>query len=222
MTTAYFIVQQTLKRSSSLIPLTTSKFANRLATRKTPKVRLLPFVGHRSSDFNLTLQQKMDKEQENPVDQLLARLTQQQEILTRQKQQLDENGEEDGSSSATDPYATTTLTESVETSDGRPDAAEVFRLKKELQLAQQRMAEMNIELTQSRITKHTVEEAIGSPFPSAQHLAFNMSGSGLPHQTGFHGRASPGHATSHVAAGPNALRIDTNVPTANDMFTPQQ
>lgn len=166
----------------------------------------------------------MDKEQESSVDQLLARLTQQQEVLTRQKQQLDENEEEDGSSSATDPYANTTLTESVENSDGRPDAAEVFRLKKELQLAQERMAQMDLELTQSRITKHTVEEAIGSPFPAAQHLAFNSTGPGmLLSQNAFHGRASPIHPIGHMPPGPSTgLRIDTGVPPGSETYTPQQ
>ena len=166
----------------------------------------------------------MEKEQESPVDQLLARLTQQQEVLSRQKQQLGENEEHDASSSATDPYANAEFNENVETSDGRPDAAEVFRLKKELQLAQERMAQMDLELTQSRITKHTVEEAIGSPFPAAQHLAFNMSGPGmLPDQNVFQGRASPIHPIGHMPPYSNVgLRIDTGVPNSSESYTPQQ
>lgn len=100
----------------------------------------------------------------------------------------DEN--EDGSSSATDPYAETRPTESMTNSnDGRPDAAEVMRLKKELELAKERMAQMDLQLSsvrhvpsnqdlldQSRIAQHTVEQAIGSPFPGAQNLAFNLDG----------------------------------------------
>lgn len=165
-----------------------------------------------------------EKEQESPVDQLLARLTQQQELLTRQKQQLGENEDADFSSSATDPYADTNITESADNSNGRPDAAEVFRLKKELAFAQERMAQMDLELTQSRITKHTVEEAIGSPFPAAQHLAFNITGPSMrPLQNGFQGRVSPLLTFDHRSTAPNtALRVNTNIPTASDMYTPQQ
>lgn len=165
----------------------------------------------------------MEKEQQSPVDQLLARLNQQKEVFARQKQRLSENEDESGSSSATDPYATTPPTESVVYSDGRPDAAEVFRLKKELELARERMAQMDLELTQSRITRHTVEEAIGSPFPAAQHLAFNITGPGmLPIQSSFHDRGSPVGSTGHVPRGPGlGLRIDTGMTAGGDMYTPQ-
>lgn len=165
-----------------------------------------------------------DKEQVNPVDQLLARLTQQQDILTRQKQQLSENQADDGSSSGTDPYANTTPPESAETPDGRPDAAEVFRLKKELAFAQQRMAQMDLELTQSRITKHTVEEAIGSPFPAAQHLAFDIAQPGMLHgQNGFTGRVSPLHQNGQISSAVGSgIRLDTNMSGAGNIYTPQQ
>ncbi|KAK5136495.1 hypothetical protein LTR08_003140 [Meristemomyces frigidus] len=147
---------QGLKRSSSAypMPLTTSRLVNQLPPTASPKIS------------------------ENPVDALLAKLTEQQAA----RQRMDS----DSSSSATDPYATTPPTESA-VSDGRPDAVEVYRLKKELELAQNRMAQMDLqmskerqermsELDQSRITQHTVEQAIGSPFPAAQHLAFSMAG----------------------------------------------
>lgn len=128
-----------------------------------------------------------------PVNDLLAKLTEQQELLSRQTRELDEN--KSTSSSATDPYAQTPPTEH---SDGRPDAAEVFRLKKELELANERMAQMDLQLTQSRLAKHTMEEAIGSPFPAAQHLAASISGqtmmpsaSGLVQAAGYSQSASP-------------------------------
>lgn len=165
-----------------------------------------------------------DKEQENPVDQLLARLTQQQEVFNRQKQQLDENHGDDGSSSATDPYANATPPKSVEISDGRPDAAEMFRLKKELAFAQERMAQMDLELTQSRITKHTVEEAIGSPFPAAQHLAFNISEPGMVRgQNGFTSGVSPMHSTGQMpTTSGNGLRLDTNMAGATNLYNSHQ
>lgn len=117
----------------------------------------------------------MAKQQNNdtPVDELIAKLTAQQELLSRQKRSIEEHENTSTSSSQTDPYATTPPTESA-TSDGRPDAAEVFRLKKELEVANERMAQMDLQLTQSRLAQHTMEEAIGSPFPAAQHLAANI------------------------------------------------
>ena len=168
----------------------------------------------------------MENEKDSPVNQLLARLTQQQEVLAHRKQQQLEENEGDGSSSATDPYANTPPTESVGNSDGRPDSADFLRLKKELELARERMAQMELEVTQSRLTKHTVEEAIGSPFPAAQHLAFNLTGPGmLPPQQGFQGRASPFRPHVNAAQGPGpgpGLWVDTGVAPGNDLYTPQQ
>ena len=128
----------------------------------------------------------MAKENENPVSELLARLTQQQQNLSRQKEANEDHSS--GTSSATDPYGNTEPTESVAGSDERPDAAEVLRLQKELELAKERMAQMDLELIHSRIAKHTVEEAIGSPFPAAQQLAFNIGGISA---NALQGRASP-------------------------------
>lgn len=164
----------------------------------------------------------MEKEQQNPVvDQLLARFTQQQGLLSRQKQQLDENAEDNRSSSPTDPYAGTPPIDSAVDMSGRPDAAEVFRLKKELELAKERMAQMDLELTQSRIARHTVEEAIGSPFPAAQHLAFNLSVPGvMSAPTSFQGRTSPlppiGRGAHRAGLG---LRVDTGLSSDNDVYS---
>lgn len=166
----------------------------------------------------------MDSDSESPINQILAKLTQQQEVLARQKQQVEEN-EGDDSSSATDPYANTPPTESVDTSDGRPDSAEVFRLKKELELTRERMAQMEIEVNQSRLAKHTVEDAIGSPFPTAQHLAFNFGTPGMMHPQGtFPGRASPFRQRAHGAQGVGAsgLWIDTGLQPTAHPYQPQQ
>ncbi|KAK3705807.1 hypothetical protein LTR37_013114 [Vermiconidia calcicola] len=192
-----------LNRSSSVMPLTTSKLANQLPPRNSP-IRM----GNRKED--------------SPVSELLARLTHQQEMLSRQKQQLDDKSNSGGSSSPTDPYANTPPTESVANSDGRPDAAEVLRLQKELELTRERMAQMDLELTQSRLARHTVEEAIGSPFPAAQHLAFNIMGQSMQAQNGLQGRASPFRPAGPATHGPGGgLWIDTGVPGGGDMYTPQ-
>ncbi|WPH04226.1 Hypothetical protein R9X50_00711500 [Acrodontium crateriforme] len=198
-----------LKRSTSAmpIPLTTSKLINQLPLQgdDSPKARTL------SSTRKLVLK-LMDLQaqnvgvQRNPVDDLLSKLTEHQAVLSRQKQEI----EESSSSTGTDPYATTPPTDTITHShDGRPDAAEVFRLKKELELAKERMAQMDIQLsrerderiaqaeidfTQSQLARSTVEAAIGSPFPSAPHLAFNMAHQGpAPVGMNGHGRASPAY-----------------------------
>ncbi len=166
------------------------------------------------------------KEEQSTVDKLLARLNEQQQIFARQKQQLDQNSDGEGSTSTTDATFTTPATESaISSKHGRPDAAEFIRLKKELELAQQRMAQMDLELTQSRIAKHTVEEAIGSPFPTAQQLAFNhltSQGTLLSHNNfTAHAQAVPkGHTFQGPGPG-HGLRIDTTVSTGNDIYTPQ-
>jgi hypothetical protein len=164
--------------------------------------------------------QKMEKENNGPVNELVTLLTKQQEALSRKKQQPDEHSNEDGSSSPTDPFANTPPTESVSNSEGCPDPAQFLRLQKELEFARERMAEMDLELTQSRITRHTVEEAIGSPFPAAQHLAFNI-GSGVANTP--HGRATPFRPGVQIAHSPGAgLWIDTGVPAGGDVYTAPQ
>lgn len=128
---------------------------------------------------------------EAPVHELLAKLAEQQQLMRRQKEELQANENISPVSSATDPYASTPPNEF--TSDGRPDAAEVFRLKKELELANERMAQMNLALTQSHLAQHTMEQAIGSPFPTAQHLAVNIAGPQFV-QPANNVNAGPGYA----------------------------
>ncbi|KAF7195610.1 Meiotic coiled-coil protein 2 [Pseudocercospora fuligena] len=160
-----------LKRTSSALPLplTTSRLANR---GPPPQARLPP-----ANKFNPFLPGSADTYQPKPnmavsaapMTDILGKLNLQQDLLSRQKRELDEN--KSTSSSATDPYAQTPPTE---TSDGRPDSAQVLHLQKQLQQANERMAEMGLQLTQSRLAQHTMQEAIGSPFPAAQHLAANI------------------------------------------------
>lgn len=124
------------------------------------------------------------------VDELIDKLTRHQSMLSQQKRQTEgSENRSDSSAAATDPYANTPPTESAP-SDGRPDAAEVFRLKKELELANERMAQMDLQLTQSNLAQHTMEQAIGSPFPAAQHLAATIPGQGM----------MPGAPSMHAAS----------------------
>jgi hypothetical protein len=158
-------------------------------------------------------------ENDSPVNELLARLSQHHAESRQQKQTDERSSNGGGSSSATDPFANNTPpTESV-TSDGRPDAAEFLRLQKDLEFTRERMAQMELELTQSRIARHTVEEAIGSPFPAAQQLAYNI-GSGA---AATQGRASPYRAAPPPQGNnaPPSLWVDTGVQPNSDMYTPQ-
>jgi len=92
------------------------------------------------------------------------------------QQQMKQGGgvpvDDDSSSVTTDPYANTPPVASSATPDSQ-DAAEVYRLKRELELANERMAQMQMDFTQSHLARQTVEQAIGSPFPAAQDLAYN-------------------------------------------------
>ncbi|KAF1353224.1 armadillo-type protein [Delphinella strobiligena] len=116
----------------------------------------------------------------SPMDALLARLSEQQGRLAKQKDELtaqNKTSYHSGFSSCstldlpnTDPYATTPRTASNNNSDSPPDPAEVLRLKQELVTAQTTIAHMDQELSQSRITKHTMEQALGSQFdPDYDH-----------------------------------------------------
>nr|POE84628.1 meiotic coiled-coil protein 2 [Quercus suber] len=202
--------------STTALPLTTSKLMNlSCSPHGLPQVRRKDsFVLSTSNgtDVFQDVKNTSGKATTNPVDNLLAKLVKHQAVLNRRKEAAEVENDEDSSSSGTEPSRPTPATASLASSDDNAEAAEVLRLKKELELAQERMAQMDLqlaherdermaqaemELTQSRIARHTVEEAIGSPFPAAQHLAFNMAGLGVVNanvpirQTDFRGRNSP-------------------------------
>ncbi|GAB7365395.1 hypothetical protein MBLNU230_g6473t1 [Neophaeotheca triangularis] len=164
-----------LKRNFSAMPLPLgkSKHVNKAVARDREGSEVSKRFHISNSAPSLTLLTPSKKENMEPMEELMAKLAHQQKQLNRTQQMLAARND-DNSSTVTDPFAGTPPTES-NTSDGRPDAAEVFKLKKELEIATNRLAQMDLELEQSRITKHTVEQAIGSPFPAAQHLAFNIN-----------------------------------------------
>lgn len=195
-----------MKRSASMmpLPLTTSKLINRLPglVQGSPKVRCYQESPANTIDTDSALQQAtMQKEEASPDDELLAILT--QRVNISQEKEVD-----DSSSSATDPYATTPPTESLaSTSGGRPDAAEVLRLQKELALTQQRMVQMDMQLArerqerihqadiidhQNQVARYTVEQAIGSPIPAHNvgHEPYARPGSG--YRRGYIPPVTPG------------------------------
>lgn len=109
----------------------------------------------------------------SPMDELLAHLAEQEVVSSKQRlehQQLNAQHHAEGSRSSshsgseqpnTDSYAITPRTGSQEPS---ASPKTVLRLQQELDMAQNQIAHMNQELNQSRITKHTMEQAMGSQF----------------------------------------------------------
>ncbi|TGO13462.1 hypothetical protein BTUL_0069g00290 [Botrytis tulipae] len=121
----------------------------------------------------------------NPVDKLLAKLSEQQAVLNRQHEALRNSDDYSSNNSRTLDYcsaptsvpitpatenfdsgtattAPTTRPQSRGDGDNQPSAEEVLRLKIELEAAKGRIARMDQELAQNRITKHTIDQAIGS------------------------------------------------------------
>ena len=120
----------------------------------------------------------------NPMDMLLARLSEQQATLSQQttvphladdatRGQAITTYEFASKSSATSSLSITPATNSAEdtasassvdnaeipaeTTTPKPTKEEVLRLKIELEKAKGKIARMDQELTQTRITKHTIE-----------------------------------------------------------------
>lgn len=124
----------------------------------------------------------------NPMDRLLAKLSEQQATINKQHEVLQtgddvhrthvSSGVEYATASATSSLSVTPATNSAEgTVSGnstdtvdtieekhtpQPNKDEVLRLKIELEKAKGKISRMDQELTQTRITKHTIEQAIGS------------------------------------------------------------
>lgn len=124
----------------------------------------------------------------NPMDRLLAKLSEQQATINKQHEVLQTGDDlhrahvssavEYAATSAGSSLSITPVTNSTEgTASGNstdtidsveekgtphPSKDEVLRLKIELEKAKGKIARMDQELTQTRITKHTIEQAIGS------------------------------------------------------------
>ncbi|KAL9097817.1 MAG: hypothetical protein Q9165_000143 [Trypethelium subeluteriae] len=118
--------------------------------------------------------QELDK----PTVEILAGLSEQQELLEKQQQEL--KAADSGISPISVQYSdaspagsvgitpdTETFATTPKTEDGSNDSTkdsddEVRRLREELTVANNRIAKMDEELTQTRITKHTLDQAMGT------------------------------------------------------------
>src|SRR4051812_43249372 len=115
----------------------------------------------------------------NPMDKLLAKLSEQQDALSKQRELLKSSDDNIAynrtvdyisaasnsvlATPATDSFnpstAPTTNTPSIAGDDSSQlSAAEVLRLKLELEAAKGRIARMDQELAETRITKHTLDQ----------------------------------------------------------------
>ena len=120
------------------------------------------------------------------MDQILAQLSEKQTLLHTQKEALKsmDNGQighidNDSSSNdsvqltpATDSFDITPKSEGNDDKTVQLDAAELARLKQELNAAKDKIARQEQELSQTRVIKHTFDQAMGPP----SEMDFHSSG----------------------------------------------
>ncbi len=122
-----------------------------------------------------------DEMQPGSMDSLLAKLSEQQALLAKQKTALptkgdDESHAKEGSSASSTlltpasesfSYTNTANTARDEDDKLRIEASEMARLKKELDDAKDQIARQRQELDQTRVIKHTFDQAMGPPSEAA-------------------------------------------------------
>lgn len=110
------------------------------------------------------------------MESLLVTLAQQEALLTKQQENLAgrTDSEPKDPDSSLDSSLVTPDSDSLG-ANSRPDSTtqsqarsssdpeELLRLKRELEDAKHRIARMDMELSQNRITQHTIEQGLGSP-----------------------------------------------------------
>ena len=118
-----------------------------------------------------------DEMQPGSMDSLLAKLSEQQTLLAKQKTALptkrdNESQAKEGSSASSTlltpasesfSYTNTANTAKDEDDKLRIEASEMARLKKELDDAKDQIARQKHELDQTRVIKHTFDQAMGPP-----------------------------------------------------------
>lgn len=115
----------------------------------------------------------VQNEQPQVVTELFAKVRAQQEDMLARQQRAVENAEQRSTSPTnTNPFDDTSPSD--HSSEEQLD--EVYLLKRKLELANERVEQMQLQLNQSHLAQHTMEQAIGSPFPAAQHLAASIPG----------------------------------------------
>jgi hypothetical protein len=140
----------------------------------------------------------------SPMDKLLAKLSEQTAAISKQHEALKSSEDSTAytrtveyisSSSSAVPISTLPITPVTETHNnsvapstraasivgdsGSEGGEEVLRLKLELEAAKVRMARMDQELAQSRITKHTIDQAMGPVSEADFSMSSEMSNAHL-------------------------------------------
>lgn len=115
---------------------------------------------------------------DNPVDMLLAKLSEQQAEISKQRSVLKAEEDTPVKARILEYISTTTNSDdsvnaeivdgsvtsappAISSTDSQATVEDVLRLKLELQLAKGKIARMDQELAQNRITKHTLDQVIG-------------------------------------------------------------
>lgn len=168
------------------------------------------------------------------MDKLLAKLSEQQDALAKQRE-LFKSSDNNSAYNCTVEYVscannsalvapvtdnpnsnsglTTSAANPTEDDSAQLSTDEVLRLKLELEAARGRIARMDQELAQTRITKHTIDQVIGTPseldFPMVQQTELN----GHRLNTLQHGLQSNIYSQTHPDiswAGQDDSRSDTS------------
>lgn len=162
------------------LPLTTSKLANKLP-HESPKVtaHALSQANHRThAHASQKLNPDAKTEQHDDVlGELMAKLNEQQNIKHDGGVPL----ADDVSSQDTDPFANTPPAGSTATSDSN-DTTAMENMKRQLELATERMAQMELELTQSR-ARQTSEQQPELTQPRIHRATAEQSASASFHST---------------------------------------
>ncbi|KAK4696595.1 pumilio RNA-binding family, partial [Lecanoromycetidae sp. Uapishka_2] len=159
-------------------PLSTSKLANLQAPASQDN-------GPKKLKSEHSATSRQDDMQPGSMDSLLAKLSEQQVLLAKQKSALTNTPDaskqlKDGSSTSSTLLTPASETFSSPTDGGqqtaRIDMAEMARLKKELDDAKEQIARQKQELDQSRVNKHTFDHAMGPPSDAALSPPFGQAG----------------------------------------------
>ncbi|KAL2824831.1 armadillo-type protein [Aspergillus pseudoustus] len=143
-----------LEHSTNAVPLTGSSEMERLLAKLSPKAQI------------------PDAKQAANLE-ILSKLSEQQQLLDKQHKLLTSNKAKSGATKELDKpssllHGTNSNQPSGSEDTGCPDTldmdvSEVLRLKQELQAANSRIALQEQELAQTRVIKHTLDQALGPP-----------------------------------------------------------
>ena len=139
------------------------------------------------------------------MDTLLAKLSEQQALLEKQKQALG-SAEETAALHDRDESITSSvpLTPATDVFDVTPDteendeevtikldASEMVRLKRELDAARDKIARQEQELSQTRVIKHTLDQAMGPPSGSDANVRGNVVERNIGNLNAFNASSRP-------------------------------